>query len=288
MNLKPGAIMTLTRKQTIMLLLIAAVFFGFTLLHASWLADKPTGKPKLIADRAVDPVRDTAGCIASANAGYGTVAVGPDIGALQGAVGAKADAIRITTEVVGGALVLARQFKSECAADNALPRVGIAEAADAITKPQLFWQIEGADQAAMLLAQLPNAASERSVFIGDDAAVAAMRKAQSKAWAFSVAGALSCASDYKTSGLWGSVPASCRDGTMLLTLDDLGYTLWGWPNRFLARMKVAGVRVIIAEDVIDGQIKGLTNVRQYGDIADSYSGYIWVDNILDLGPALKR
>lgn len=280
--------MTLTRTQTMILLLIAAVSFGFTLLHASWLANEPTGKPKLIADRSVDPVRDTAGCIASANAGYGTVAVGPDVGTLQGAVGAKADAIWITTEVVGGKLVLARQFKSECAADIALPRSGLAEAAAAITKPQLFWQIKGADQAAILLAQLPSAANERSVFIGDDPAVAAIRKAQSKAWAFSVAGAQSCASAYRTSGLFGSVPASCRNGTMLLTLDDLGYTLWGWPNRFLARMKDAGVRVIIAEDVIDGQIKGLTDVNQYGDIADSYNGYIWVDNIQDLGPALKR
>ncbi len=280
--------MTLTRKKTMLLLFIAAIFFGFTLLQASWLADKPAGKPKLIADRSVDPVRDTAGCIASANAGYGTVAVGPDVGALQGAVGAKADAIRITTEVVGGALVLARQFKSECAADNALPRAGVAEAARAITRPELFWQAKGADQAAMLLAQLPAAASERSIFIGDDAAVAAIRKAQPKAWAFSVSGARACASDYKLSGLWGSVPASCQNGTMLLTLDDLGYTLWGWPNRFLARMKDAGVRVIIAENVVDGQIKGLTNVNQYGDIADSYNGYIWVDNIQDLGPALKR
>lgn len=280
--------MTLTRNKTVLLLFIAAIFFGFTLLQASWLADKPTGKPKLIADRAVDPVRDTAGCIASANAGYGTVAFGPDVGALQGAVGAKANAIRITTEVVGGDMVLARQFKSECAADNALPRAGVAEAAGAITRPQLFWQIEGAGQAAMLLAQLPATASERNVFIGDNAAVAAIRKVQAKAWAFSVPGARACASDYKLSGLLGSVPASCQKGTMLLALDDLGYTLWGWPNRFLARMQAAGVRVIIAENVVDGQIKGLTNVNQYGDIADSYNGYIWVDNIQDLGPALKR
>lgn len=280
--------MTLTRKKTVLLLFIAAIFFGFTLLQASWLADKPAGKPKLIADRSVDPVRDTAGCIASANAGYGTVAVGPDVGALQGAVGAKANAIRITTEVVGGALVLARQFKSECAADNALPRAGVAEAAGAITRPELFWQIKGADQAAMLLAQLPAAVSERSIFVGDDAAVAVIRKAQAKAWAFSVSGARACASAYKLSGLVGSVPSFCQNGTILLTLDDLGYTLWGWPNRFLARMQAAGVRVIIADNVIDGRIKGLTDVNQYGDIADSYNGYIWVDNIQDLGPALKR
>ena len=104
--------MILSRTQTILLLLLAAIFFGFTLFQASWLADKPQGKPMLIADHGVDPVLGTNGCIAEANAGYGTVAVGPDIAALQGAVGAKADAVHITTEFVGGVLVLAKQFTS--------------------------------------------------------------------------------------------------------------------------------------------------------------------------------
>lgn len=280
--------MTFTRKQTVLILFLAAIFFGFTLLHASWLADAPTGKPKLIADHAAEPVRDTAGCIATANSGYGSVAVGPDISALQGAVGAEADAVRITTDVVGGALVLARQYKSDCAADNARPRAGVAEAATGMTRPQLFWQIKGADQAAMLLAQLPPAAINRSVIIGDDAAVAAIRQAEPKAWAFSVNGARACASEYRLSGISGRVPASCQNGTMLLTLDDLGYTLWGWPNRFFARMRQAGVRVIIAEDVAGSQIKGLSDVNQFGDIASSYDGYIWVDDIQELGRALRR
>jgi glycerophosphoryl diester phosphodiesterase len=282
--------MTFTRKQTIILLLLATLFFGFTLLQASWLADKPTGKPKLIADHAVDPVRDTAGCIASANSGYGSVVVGPDVSALQGAVGAGADAIRVTTEIADGVLVVVRQFRSDCAADKARARSTLAEAATGMTKPQLFWQIKGADQTAMLLSELSAApgALDRSVVIGDDAAVVAIRTAQPKTWAFSIPGAQACASDYRLSGMWGSVPASCQNGFMLLTLDDLGYTLWGWPNRFLARMQNAGVRVIIAEDVLDGQIKGLSDVNQYGDIANSYNSYIWVDNITDLGPALRR
>ena len=157
-----------------------------------------------------------------------------------------------------------------------------------MTKPELFWQIAGAAQAKMLLAQLPQSALERSVILGDDSAVAAVKQVKPAAWAFSISGARECAADYRLSGLRGTVPASCRNRTMLLTLDDLGYTLWGWPNRFLARMKDANVRVIIAEAVVNGQIKGLSNVNQYGEIADSFNGHIWVDNIQDLGPALKR
>lgn len=283
--------MTFTRKQTIIILIIAALAFGFTLFQASWLAEEPTGKPKLIADRAADPVRDTTGCVATANSGYGGAAVGPDIAALQLAAGSGADAIRVTTQVSDGALNVAPQFDSACAADNTRAPATIKDAAAGLTKPELFWQVQGAAAAKQLVASLPTPSIDvpgQNIVIGDAAAVAFIESLQPIHEAFSIVGAQKCASDYRLSGIWGSVPESCKNDTMLLTLDDLGYTLWGWPNRFLARMKAANVRLIIAEDVVDGQIKGLTDVNQYGEIARTYNGYIWVDNIEELGPALKR
>jgi glycerophosphoryl diester phosphodiesterase len=278
--------MTLSRTQTILLLFLAALFFAFTLLQASWLADKPVGKPKLIADHGVEPVRDAAGCIASANAGYGTVSVGPDVGALQGAVGAGADAVRVTTEMAGGKLVLAPQFESKCPVDQSRRPVAIAEAQAALTKPELFWQVGSADAAQILADAIP--ANDRSIFFGNARSLQPLRKKRIEPALLDVGAAGRCVSDYRKSGWTGQIPRTCRDGWALLTLDDLGYSLWGWPNRFLERMAKANVRVIIAEDVVDGQIKGLTQVIQYGEIADSYNGYIWVDNIQELGPALKR
>lgn len=282
--------MKFTRKQTVVILLMAALIFGFTLFQASWLADKSAGRPKLVADRAAEPVQDAAGCVASANSGYGGSAVGPDIAALQVAAGSGASAIRVTTQLTDGVLSVAPQFESDCADDKARAPAKIADAIAGMTKPELFWQIEGNDQAKLLLAELaitPGALA-RSIVLGDDAAVAAIRKAQPDIQVFSIKAARDCASDYRVSGAWGRVPDACKNGTMLLLVNDLGFTLWGWPNRFLARMKGADVRVIIAEDVVDGQIKGLTDVNQYGDIANSYNGYIWVDNIEQLGPALRQ
>ena len=282
--------MRFTRKQTVVILLIAALIFGFTLFQASWLADKSAGRPKLVADRAAEPVQDAAGCMASANSGYGGSAVGPDIAALQVAAGSGASAIRVTTQLTDGVLSVAPQFESDCAVEKARAPVKIADAIAGMTKPELFWQIEGNEQAKLLLAELATnpVALSRSIVLGDDAAVAAIRTAQPDIQVFSIKGARDCASDYRVSGAWGRVPDTCKNGTMLLLLNDLGFTLWGWPNRFLSRMKEADVRVIIAEDVVDGQIKGLTDVNQYGDIANSYNGYIWVDNIEELGPALRR
>jgi glycerophosphoryl diester phosphodiesterase len=283
--------MTLNRQQSIIILLIAALLTVFTVFQASWLADKPVGKPKLIADHAADPVRDTAGCVASANSGHGGAAVGPDIAALQVAAGSGADALRVTTQMTKSALKVAPQFDSACAADNTRAQASIKDAVAGLTKPQLFWQVHGAPAAKQLLANLPTPLIDvpgQNIVIGDAAAVAVIESLQPAHTAFSIAGAQKCASDYRVSGMWGSVPEPCKNGTMLLTLDDIGYSLWGWPNRFLARMKAANVRLIIAEDVVDGQIKGLTDVIQYGDIANSYNGYIWVDNIEELGPALRR
>jgi glycerophosphoryl diester phosphodiesterase len=284
--------MKLMNPRNLIIWAALAALFGFTVIHASWIAAKPVGKPKLIADRAAEPVRDAAGCIADANSGYLAVQTGPDVGALQMAAGLGGDGVRIKTERAGDALVLARQYKSTCAADNNRPRGTLNEAVAALTKPELFWQPANAADAQALIAALPVAKAgeaDRNIFIGDDAVVAAVAKGRPAALAFTIASARACAASYKTSGMIGSVPDSCRNAVMLLSLGDLGYTLWGWPNRFLARMQAANTRVIIAESIgADGTIKGLTNVEQYNDIANSYNGYIWIDNITDLGPALKR
>jgi glycerophosphoryl diester phosphodiesterase len=267
--------------RTWIILTAAALFFGFSLFHASWLAGAPEGIPKLIATKGAEPTRDTQGCASGPSAS--------DVGSLAMAVGNQADALNISTKVVGGQLVLGPQYDSKCASDKARSSSGIAEATYALSKPELLWRVKGAEQAAMLLAALPAPGKDdKQALIGDDAAVAAFKKARPNAWAFSIPAARACASDYKLSGLWGGIPDSCKQGTMLLTMDQVGYTLWGWPNRFLARTDAAGLKVVIAEGVEGDTITGLTDVNRYGDIANSFNGYIWIDDIEGLGPALKR
>jgi glycerophosphoryl diester phosphodiesterase len=270
-------------------LAVTLAFFGFSLFQASWIAPTPTGVPILVAGKAAEPMRDAQGCATSMAMGYGGPALTPDINALASAVGNEADVVHVTTEMAGGQLAVAHQFESKCESDKARPLSPLSSAAATLTKPQLLWRAKGADQVAQLLAALPApAAEDKQGLIGDDGAVAAFKKARPKAWAFSIKTARACASDYRTSGLWGSLPASCAQGTMLLTVDDLGYTLWGWPNRFLARTNAAGLRVVVAEAIEGDQIKGLEAVERYGDIANSFNGYIWIDNIGELGPALRR
>jgi hypothetical protein len=278
--------MKTSRTTTIIVLALVALFFAFTLLHASWLADAPKGAPKLVADKGVAPVLGPDGCVSAANSGYGAVAVGPDLAALQLAAGAEADALHVPVEMADGGLVPVRQFESKCAADLAKPRPDVAATAYSLSRPDLLWQVRGAEAAKALLAKLPEG-DRRHILIGDEAAVAAAKAERPAMRAFTVAAARKCASDYKGS-LLGSVPANCANGVMLLTLEELGFTLWGWPNRFLERMAGTKTTVIVAQGVEGGRIKGLTDVRQYGEIATGFNGYIWVDKIEELGPALRR
>jgi glycerophosphoryl diester phosphodiesterase len=260
---------------------VVALFFGFSLFQASWLAAEPNGTPLLIAGKAAEPTRDKQGCASGPSAN--------DVGALAMAVASQADALNLSTQISGGQLVVGHQYDSTCASDKARGYSSIGEAVYALSKPQLLWRVKGAEQAAMLLSALPAPVKDdKHAVIGDDAAIAAFKKARPDAWAFSIPAAQACASDYKLSGLWGAIPDSCKQGTMLLTMDQVGYTLWGWPNRFLERTGAAGLKVIIAESVDGDKITGLADVNRYGDIANSFNGYIWIDDIEGLGPALRR
>jgi hypothetical protein len=278
--------MTFTRTQTALILTICALFFGFSLLNASWTAAAPVGGPKLIANGPAQLPVDAKGCIIDPQLGFGASLPSVDVRMLQASVGLGAAAVNIPVEYGGNAPLITRTYKSDCAADTNRPRAPLAEAPAVLSGTQLYLRADGAASVPAILAAIP--VGSKAVFYGSEDAVGAIAKARPDAAAFSVTKAQACVSDYKASGWTGGVPATCTGGTALVTMDQIGYTLWGWPNRFLARMENAGVRVIIAQDVADGKITGLTTADQYGEIANSYNGYIWVDNIAELGPALKQ
>lgn len=266
---------------------IALMFFVFTLFHATWIAPKPSGNPKLLAANPVDIPRDDSGCLTEANSGYGAVPLAPETRMLQSAVGNEADAILIDSEIISGEAVQLRQLKFDCAQDAARPRATLVEALVKVSKPIQYIAVHNAGHAAAILRVLPQDKLSR-IFFGESKGVAAIKAAMPNAKGFAIRDARACASGYRSSGWYGAVPEICRNGTMLLSLDDLGYSLWGWPNRFLDRMKEANTDIIIAQSVDGDKITGLSSIEQYGEIAGSFNGTIWVDNISDLGPALRR
>jgi hypothetical protein len=277
----------MNRAISWVLMIAAIILFGLSFFHASWLAGDPVGAPRLIAAKGVAPPVNSAGCVVSGNVGYGMVAVSHDVGALQAAAGFMADAVHVPVALNGDALQVAPQFERKCAADKSMDASDADAVVSAITKPEIFWRVKGEQSGKALANKLPHG-DKRHIIIGDAAANKALKAAHPDIRTIDVAAARACAAEYKLSGLWGSMPAICKNHAMLLTLDDLGLSLWGWPNRLIARAAATNTVLIIAESVTGDAIKGLSDVGQYGQIANSYNGYIWVQDISELGPALQR
>ena len=82
------------------------------------------------------------------------------------------------------------------------------------------------------------------------------------------------------------MPESCRKGTIIIPTNYQAL-YWGWPNRLIKRMDKVGARVIVVGPHGDDQAMGLTLPEQLGDVPNSFKGYIWVEDIWTVGPALR-
>jgi len=145
-----------------------------------------------------------------------------------------------------------------------------------------------ADQlAAALQAGFRNVEKRRDAFYGAQGPVDRIRRIYPKAWAFSMDEAKRCTKDYMKLGWSGFVPASCRNGTIMIPL-NYQWAFWGWPNRLQQRMARAGARVIVIGPYGEGTAgTGLTLPEQLGRIPSSFKGYIWVEDIWTVGPAFR-
>lgn len=97
-----------------------------------------------------------------------------------------------------------------------------------------------------------------------------------------------CSFGYLAVGWSGYVPESCRHGTIGVPV-NLRWAFWGWPNRFLQRMRDADAEVMVAGPLgsTSGD-PGITDPVQLDAIPDRYEGSIMTDDIEKVGPAALR
>ena len=144
-----------------------------------------------------------------------------------------------------------------------------------------------ADQlAAALKAAGRDVVERHDAFYGAPQPVERIRSHYPNAWAWSTEGAKRCTKDYVLYGWTGIVPASCRNGTLFVPVDTQ-WPMWGWPNRLMARMKSVGARVVVLGPRDGSKGMGLTLPEQLGEIPSSFKGYVWVEDIWTVGPALR-
>jgi glycerophosphoryl diester phosphodiesterase len=168
----------------------------------------------------------------------------------------------------------------------------LEEALAALPNTPILFNFKGqdpreADQlAAALKAARRDVVERRDAFFGEPGPVERIKALYPKAWAWTKEGAKACTKDYAYYGWTGIVPASCRDGILMVPINKQ-WAFWGWPDRLIQRMDSVGARVVVVGPYGEGKAMGLTLPEQLGEIPSSFKGYIWVDDIWTVGPALR-
>jgi glycerophosphoryl diester phosphodiesterase len=168
----------------------------------------------------------------------------------------------------------------------------VEEALREVPTTQLIFNLPSGDPAIAdaLVAAFGRAGvtiSAKHGFHGDPTAVARIKALAPAAWTFSVREPGPCLPDYFRTGWASVVPASCRDTTVIVPVDGQ-FALWGWPNRFLARMAGAGSRVMVVASQSGGAITGLETVEQIDDVPRSFRGHLWIEDFFTVGRAVQR
>lgn len=269
---------------------IALVIFGFSLFNASWIADKPQGEIILVGHGNWPLPTDVNDCIIDAELALGDTAYNADVRSLRIVGAYDANAINFDTEVKDGQILIPRPPKTKCAADLNRPRSTINDAISAMSALQIFTYVgsDENDKADALITALRGKTYPNPITIyGDDALSQKVAAAVPMVKALPVKLARQCITDYKKSGWYGDIPKSCDQGNAIILIDDY-WTLWGWPDRLMSRFAENNIHIFIAQNIDGDKIIGLDDVTRYSDIPDSFVGTIWIEDIKNLGPALRR
>jgi len=168
----------------------------------------------------------------------------------------------------------------------------LEEALAALPNTPILFNFKGkdpreADQlAAALKAARRNVVERRDAFYGAPGTVERIRSHFPNAWTTIKEQAKACTKDYLIYGWTSIVPESCRDGTIFVPL-NYQWAFWGWPNRLIQRMQGVNARVIVIGNYGSDAGTGLTLPEQLGEIPSTFNGYVWVDDIWTVGPALR-
>lgn len=128
----------------------------------------------------------------------------------------------------------------------------------------------------------------RLTVMGGERPVARLKSVTPELRAFSTADAKACAKRYLAMGWTGRVPDPCR-GSMVFVPQKHAWLLWGWPNRFLARMQGVDTEVYIAGDLkTEGRLSlhGLDDPARLKRLPKDWRGGVSTDRIELIGPAL--
>ncbi|MFE9183370.1 glycerophosphodiester phosphodiesterase family protein [Micromonospora haikouensis] len=139
---------------------------------------------------------------------------------------------------------------------------------------------------ADLLATLPQQRRDTLTVYGGDVAVGAFAARLPDVRVTSKKIMKDCMVAYLAVGWTGHVPDACRHRQLHLP-QRYGRLMWGWPNRFVSRMREADTRVI----VVNGSGEFSEGFDEPGDvdaIPAGWTGGVWTNRIDVVAPLLGR
>ena len=95
-----------------------------------------------------------------------------------------------------------------------------------------------------------------------------------------------CLLPYEAYGWTGIVPSGCRNTIVALPIDYAPYA-WGWPHRFLKRMRDAGSTVILVGPYAGDFSTGIDTEELAAKVPKGFDGYVWTNKVETIGPLLK-
>ncbi|BBO12934.1 MULTISPECIES: glycerophosphodiester phosphodiesterase family protein [Bradyrhizobium] len=137
---------------------------------------------------------------------------------------------------------------------------------------------EGETLAGVLNA-LP-AERRRAVMVyGGDEPIDAIRHLTPDVRTISRAAIRNCLIRYIGYGWTGLVPAACRNAMVLVPINAAPW-LWGWPDRFLARMNGVNSAVFVLGPYSGGEFStGIDTPEAFAQLPQDYSGGVWTNEI---------
>lgn len=122
---------------------------------------------------------------------------------------------------------------------------------------------------------------------GGDAPTLRARELLPDLAAWSRRGLMACLLQYEAYGWTGFVPPPCRDTTLMVPINFAGW-LWGWPNRFVQRLREAGSEVILIGPYAPGDAgtSGIDTPADAAAVPPGFPGYVWTNEIATIAPLI--
>jgi glycerophosphoryl diester phosphodiesterase len=172
-----------------------------------------------------------------------------------------------------------------------MPTLG--EVLEAFPQARLLINVKSRDPSegeklADVLNKLPAERRAQIMVYGGDEPVEIVRQRMPDVRTISRSTIKSCLLGYIGYGWSGVMPKACSNAMVMLPINVAPF-MWGWPDRFLNRMKAANSEVFVLGPYRGGGFStGIDTPEQLARLPQNYSGGIWTNEIEAIAPLARK